>query len=241
MTKENNQNDSIVVDMRGTVCPAPVIETKRAVDSHPNMTIETLVDNEVSRDNVEKFGNAKGFVTIVTEEGQDYRVTLVPVGAARPNGAGLAEGIADTTRAMDTNMAVATTVATTNATNPGANAFLAGDQPQSAGRVLLMTKDYLGEGNQDLGRNLMKTFWACMAEADSKPKAIYFINSSVKMVAQDSVHLPHLKALAEAGVAIAACGICLDFYGLKDQVAVGSITNMYAITDAILGENLVKL
>ena len=80
-----------------------------------------------------------------------------------------------------------------------------------------------------------------MAEADSKPKAIYFINSSVKMVAQDSVHLPHLKALAEAGVAIAACGICLDFYGLKDQVAVGSITNMYAITDAILGENLVKL
>ena len=238
MTKENNQNDSIVVDMRGTVCPAPVIETKRAVDSHPNMTIETLVDNEVSRDNVEKFGNAKGFVTIVTEEGQDYRVTLVPVGTAAPGGEPLPEGAETHAGSATINLATTTTTSTRVA---GEHASLAQMGTQSAGRVLLMTKDYLGEGNQDLGRNLMKTFWACMAEADSKPKAIYFMNSSVKMVAQDSVHLPHLKALAEAGVAIAACGICLDFYGLKEQVAVGSITNMYAITDAILGENLVKL
>ena len=49
------------------------------------------------------------------------------------------------------------------------------------------------------------------------------------------------EPLADLGVEIAACGICLDYYGLKDQVAVGSITNMYAITDAIVGENVVKL
>ena len=109
------------------------------------------------------------------------------------------------------------------------------------GRVLLMTKDYLGEGSQELGRNLMKTFWVCLVEADVKPSKIYFINSSVKMVTKDSVHLESIKKLAEAGVEIGACGICLDFYGLKDQVGVGSITNMYAITDAIVGDNLVKL
>ena len=61
------------------------------------------------------------------------------------------------------------------------------------------------------------------------------------MVTKDSVHLEAIKKLAEAGVEIGACGICLDFYGLKDQVGVGSITNMYAITDAIVGDNLVKL
>ena len=47
--------------------------------------------------------------------------------------------------------------------------------------------------------------------------------------------------LADAGVEIAACGICLDFYGEKENVGVGSITNMYAITDAILSDNIVKL
>ena len=61
------------------------------------------------------------------------------------------------------------------------------------------------------------------------------------MVTNDSVHLDNIKKLADAGVEIAACGICLDYYGLKEQVGVGSITNMYAITDAIVGENVVKL
>ena len=33
----------------------------------------------------------------------------------------------------------------------------------------------------------------------------------------------------------------LDYFGVKDKLGVGSITNMYAITDAILGDNIVKL
>ncbi|MDU6774697.1 MAG: sulfurtransferase-like selenium metabolism protein YedF, partial [Veillonella parvula] len=66
-------------------------------------------------------------------------------------------------------------------------------------------------------------------------------NSSVKMVVNDSVHLENIKKLAELGVEIAACGICLDYFGVKDKLGVGSITNMYAITDAILGDNIVKL
>ena len=60
------------------------------------------------------------------------------------------------------------------------------------------------------------------------------------MVVNDSVHLENIKKLAELGVEIAACGICLDYFGVKDKLGVGSITNMYAITDAILGDNIVK-
>ena len=108
-------------------------------------------------------------------------------------------------------------------------------------RVILMTKDYLGEGSEELGRNLMKTFWVCLLEADVKPSKIYFINSSVKMVVNDSVHLENIKKLAELGVEIAACGICLDYFGVKDELGVGSITNMYAITDSIVGDNIIKL
>ena len=192
----------LTVDVRGSLCPKPVIETKKVSDANPSAVIITIVDNEVSRDNVEKFGKSRGYGVDIRQDGKDFYLTMTP-----------------------------------NA-NPVAEIC----EPMSYGnRVILMTKDYLGEGSEELGRNLMKTFWVCMVEADLKPSKIYFINSSVKMVTNDSVRLENIKKLADAGVEIAACGICLDFYGVKENVGVGSITNMYAITDAILGDNIVKL
>lgn len=199
----SNTNE-LTVDVRGSLCPTPVIETKKVSDAIPNAVITTIVDNEVSRDNVEKFGKSRGYNVAIRQDGKDFYLTL--------------------SRNEQTDRAPV-------------NAPIG----NYGNRVILMTKDYLGEGSEELGRNLMKTFWVCMVEADVKPSKIYFINSSVKMVTNDSVHLEHIKKLADAGVDIAACGICLDYYGVKDQVGVGSITNLYAITDAIVGENLVKL
>ena len=197
----SNTNE-LTVDVRGSLCPKPVIETKKVSDENPSSVIITIVDNEVSRDNVEKFGKSRGYGVDIRQDGKDFYLTMTP-----------------------------------NA-NPVAEIC----EPMSYGnRVILMTKDYLGEGSEELGRNLMKTFWVCMLEADVKPSKIYFINSSVKMVINDSVHLENIKKLADLGVEIAACGICLDFYGVKEELGVGSITNMYAITDSILGDNIIKL
>ena len=50
----------LTVDVRGSLCPKPVIETKKVSDANPNAVITTIVDNEVSRDNVEKFGKSRG-------------------------------------------------------------------------------------------------------------------------------------------------------------------------------------
>lgn len=197
-----NTNE-LTVDVRGSLCPKPVIETKKVSDANPDAVITTIVDNEVSRDNVEKFGKSRGYGVAIRQDGKDFYLTMTP------NDNPAADGSCETMSYGD--------------------------------RVILMTKDYLGEGSEELGRNLMKTFWVCMLEADVKPSKIYFINSSVKMVVNDSVHLENIKKLADAGVEIAACGICLDFYGVKENVGVGSITNMYAITDSILGDNIVKL
>ena len=197
----SNTNE-LTVDVRGSLCPKPVIETKKVSDANPSAVITTIVDNEVSRDNVEKFGKSRGYGVDIRQDGKDFYLTMTP-----------------------------------NA-NPVAEIC----EPMSYGnRVILMTKDYLGEGSEELGRNLMKTFWVCMVEADVKPSKIYFINSSVKMVTNDSVHLENIKKLADLGIEIAACGICLDFYGVKEELGVGSITNMYAITDSILGDNIIKL
>ena len=198
----SNTNE-LTVDVRGSLCPKPVIETKKVSDANPGAIITTIVDNEVSRDNVAKFGKSRGYGVEVRQDGKDFYLTLTP----------------------NANLVNEVSCEPLNYDN----------------RVVLMTKDYLGEGSEELGRNLMKTFWVCMLEADVKPAKIYFINSGVKMVVNDSIHLENIKKLAELGVEIAACGICLDFFGIKDELGVGSITNMYAITDSILGDNIVKL
>lgn len=203
----------VVVDVRGKLCPVPVIESKKAMDASPEAVIVTVVDNEVSRDNVIKLGKSKKYAVGIQQRGSAYYIRMTPPG----------------------NDIVI------NQTESVATVHEKKEIPEVGGRVLLMTKDYLGEGSEELGRSLMKTFWFCLTEADVKPKKIFFINSGVKMVAEGSEHLENLQALADAGVEIAACGICLDFYGLKESVKVGAITNMYVISDSMMTEAMVTL
>jgi hypothetical protein len=44
-----------------------------------------------------------------------------------------------------------------------------------------------------------------------------------------------LKTLEAKGTIISSCGTCLDFYKLKEKLAVGNVTNMYAIASAMAG------
>ncbi|NOY12833.1 MAG: sulfurtransferase-like selenium metabolism protein YedF, partial [Deltaproteobacteria bacterium] len=63
------------------------------------------------------------------------------------------------------------------------------------------------------------------------PDTILFVNSGVKLVCRGSDALEALNQLACRGVDIASCGLCLDFYRLKDQLEVGRITNMLEIIE----------
>ena len=50
-----------------------------------------------------------------------------------------------------------------------------------------------------------------------------------------------LKAREAQGVEIMACGTCLSLYGLTEEVAVGSVTNMDAIGEELTqAGNVVK-
>ena len=50
-----------------------------------------------------------------------------------------------------------------------------------------------------------------------------------------SVSYTHLdlKSLEAQGVEIMTCGTCLDYYGLKEKLAVGTVTNMYSIVETM--------
>jgi selenium metabolism protein YedF len=95
--------------------------------------------------------------------------------------------------------------------------------------VYLITHDSLGHGNDELGRILIKSFFVALQE--SQPKTLMFLNSGVKLAVQSSPVLAHLKTLEADGVEVLVCGTCLDYYQLKDQLAVGSISNMYTIVE----------
>lgn len=268
-----NKGNIYTVDMRGTLCPKPVIAAKKAIEEHPNESVCILVDNEVSRDNVRKFGRAKGYDVSVVEDGRDYQVRLQLVGV-RDSKADIidkqkASGDVTITRAnqvkekafdvqgrsLNLRQQVAVKDGQSSSVNNSSASDIAEDRENSrvntvsgtghslvlANKYLLITKNYLGEGSQELGETLMRTFFECLVEADNQPEAIYFINSGVKLIAEGSPVLEAMQQLQNRGVDIAGCGICLGYYGLKDKVAVGDITNLFVITDTLLDKPVVTL
>jgi len=97
--------------------------------------------------------------------------------------------------------------------------------------IVVITTDKLGNGNDELGKVLMKSYLYALTEASTKPKAMMFLNGGVKLTTEGSEVLENLTKLSEAGVEIISCGTCLDFYGLKENLKVGAVGNMYSIVE----------
>lgn len=68
---------------------------------------------------------------------------------------------------------------------------------------------------------------------DDLPDKILFYNGGATLTTEGSDSLEDLKSLEAQGVEILTCGTCLNYYNLSDQLAVGSVTNMYAIVEAM--------
>ena len=109
----------------------------------------------------------------------------------------------------------------------------AGEAVSATKAVFLIASDALGRGEDELGKILAKAFFPTLTEVTPLPQTLIFINTGVRFVASDSPALDSLKTLAESGVAILACGTCLDYFGLKEQVAVGTVSNMYDIVETL--------
>ena len=62
-----------------------------------------------------------------------------------------------------------------------------------------------------------------------------FYNGGARLTTEGSASLEDLKSMEAQGVEILTCGTCLNHYGLKEQVAVGSVTNMYTIVEKRAG------
>ncbi|WP_456434508.1 sulfurtransferase-like selenium metabolism protein YedF [Thermosulfuriphilus sp.] len=103
-------------------------------------------------------------------------------------------------------------------------------EPQSPSTyVVALTSDVMGAGDEVLGRILIQAFIKTLPEVSPPPQAVIFYNRGVFLACEGSEALPALKSLAEKGVEMIACGTCLDYFGLKDRLAVGRVGNMFEI------------
>lgn len=103
-----------------------------------------------------------------------------------------------------------------------------------AKRVLILN-DKIGRGDDDLGRVLMKNFLYSLARLADKPSAVMLMNEGVRLACEGSDSLDDLRLMVEQGVAVNACGTCLDYLKLGDRLAVGEVGTMPTSVEALLG------
>ena len=191
-------------DARGMACPLPVVNAKKESEEMTNGgTLIILVDNEIAVQNLTKFGNSKGF-TVSSEKKteKDFTVTFQ----------------------IPENSTTST---------PAAESAAPACTPDSKkhGLVAVLSANTMGNGEEQLGKILMKSFIFALTKQDQLPEIILCYNSGASLTCEDSDSLEDLKSLEAEGVKILSCGTCLDFYGLKEKLAVGGITNMYEIVE----------
>ncbi len=108
--------------------------------------------------------------------------------------------------------------------------------------VVLINTATFGTGAEELGVKLLNNYFFALTEVELKPRLLLLVNEGVKVALQGSPYVENLTALAQQGVKIAACGTCLDYYQVKDQLAVGEVTNMYTIAEEMLqADHVIKI
>lgn len=108
-------------------------------------------------------------------------------------------------------------------------------------KILLITSDRLGNGSDELGALLMKNFIFTLLETEQKPARILLLNSGVLLAVKGAETVEALNRLSRDGVEVFSCGVCLDYYGKKEQLEAGVTTNMYSTVEQLLSSSVVRL
>ena len=194
----------------GDACPIPVIKTKKALaELNGSGELEVFVDNEIAVQNVSKMAaNAGGDVASEQISEGKYRVAI------RLAGDGTA-GERDTEEKAEEKQAEKTA------------------EKEKKHTIVVVSSDRMGSGNDELGKVLIKGFIFAVTQLDELPEQMLFYNGGAVLTCEGADTLEDLKNLEAQGVEILTCGTCLDYYGLKEKLQVGSVTNMYAIVEAM--------
>lgn len=105
---------------------------------------------------------------------------------------------------------------------------------ENASIVIYINSNVMGVGDEELGRILMGAFLKTMIGDEPQPRKLIFVNSGVKLATEGSEVLESILEMEKKGIEILSCGTCLNFYGLKEKLRVGVISNMYDIIESLI-------
>ena len=230
------------IDAKGKPCPQPVILAMRALGGlKDGDTLQVQVDNEAAVENLKRMAQKNGAAVQVKADGANWTVEIVPADSVA--GAGGGTGSADAAQAgqsAEEQTGQSALAQAGQSAEEQARQICA--MPARGPVVVAVGSAEMGNGDPRLGRILMKSFLYSLTQLDELPQTVLFFNGGVRMTTEGSESLEDLKALESQGVEILSCGTCLDFYGLKDKLLVGGITNMYVIAQTMAGAgNVVKI
>lgn len=197
------------VDARGLACPLPVVNAKKAAQEMTEGGVLTvLVDNEIAVQNLQKFAAQKGYESAGEKKAEkEYAVTIQVKTAdqvTKTDEQEESESDDEITCSLDS---------------------------RKKGMVVVLSGNVMGTGDEKLGKALMKAFVFAVTKQDYLPETILCYNTGAYLTCEGADTLEDLRILEAEGVNILTCGTCLDFYGIKEKLAVGSVTNMYEIVE----------
>lgn len=184
------------LDLRDLKCPAPVVETRKALLASPQEPQAVLVGDTMARDNVQRLAETLGYTISVLDTGDGFLLEMTP----------------DEDRKSEATSTF----------------------PIQGKTVVYIGNDAMGGDNRELGQKLMQAFLGTLVDVEPKPDLVLFINEGVRLTTGDSPVLEVLSKLEAVGVELVSCGLCLDFFNVKDDLKAGRVGNMFETAEAFL-------
>ena len=145
------------IDCIGMACPLPVINAKKAIEAFTeDGTLTIKVDNETAVQNLTRLGEHNGFKVTSTKDGERAFTVTMAVRA----GAGKPAGVPAEALGCQT--------------------------PAGSGRVVVLSADTMGGGDEKLGRKLMKAFIFALTSQDVTPDKVICYNTGARLTTLDA-------------------------------------------------------
>lgn len=218
------------LDERGKQCPLPVVETRKALEAAgPGETIEVVVDNEIAVQNLRKMADHKGLEFRSEKTGEREFTAWVRAAEGGTAAAALAgQGAGEPGAAA----------AQASGRSDGCSAPACCPPAADGGIVAVISSNCMGQGNDTLGKLLMKGFIYALSQQEQLPRTVLLYNGGAFLSCEGSDSVEDLRELEAQGVEILTCGTCLNHYGLEGKLQVGGVTNMYEIAERMTGARL---
>lgn len=208
---------TVTVNCEALPCPQPVMKLKKLLEASCPTKLTIIVDNEPALENVSRFLASQGFVSSHDKLDNTWIIQAQRVNAA-------CSAVTD----KEPHSAAAPSSQTK-----------AGEEMKT---LVMLISPVFGEGDDELGKKLMKNFISTLPEMGNSLWRIVLLNGGVELATQSSHVLEELRLLESLGVSVLVCGTCLEHFKLLKKKAVGETTNMLdVVTSMQLAEKIIRV